>query len=95
MIFFYNDKEYSATTATEIVIQMAREPGSGFLGSETLKDYVFRSLTALSDRIPMRELGVSSHLSDEAIAFNYLCLLDEYDDGSLDASPESPTFKDR
>lgn len=94
MIFLYNNKQYSGTTATEIVGQMAREPGSGALGGETLRDYMFRSLSALSDRIHRRELGVSSHLSDEAIAFNYLCLLDEYDDACLDAS-ESSTVRDR
>ncbi len=40
-------------------------------------------MARLADRIPMRELEVSPHLSDETIAFNYLCLLDNYEIGTF------------
>jgi hypothetical protein len=45
----------------------------------------------MADRIPQRELDVSAKLSDETIAFNYLCLLDNYGVGNLyDTRPPVP-----
>jgi hypothetical protein len=41
------------------------------------------SLARLADVIPLRELEISPHLSDETNAFNYLCLLDNYGLGTL------------
>ncbi len=37
----------------------------------------------MADRIPERELDVSPNLSDETVAFNYLCLLDNYEIGTF------------
>jgi hypothetical protein len=86
MVFFYNGKEYAAATAVEIVGELAREAGGESFRGVALRGYVTRSLGALADRVHRRELDAGAHLSDEALAFNYLCLLDEYDLGRLDTS---------
>jgi len=90
MIFLYHGKEYAGATAVEIVRQMARDIQFRPLDRGTVRDFLCRSLAELADRVHMRELGTSPHLSDETLAFNYLCLLDEYDAGCLDVSPGEP-----
>ena len=87
MIFLYSSKEYAGATAIEIVREMARDVNETTAYDGTIRDFLCRSLARLGDRIHMRELGASSHLSDETLAFNYLCLLDEYDIGRLLISP--------
>lgn len=86
MIFFYNGKVYTSATAVEIVSAMARDAGCESLHGGTLRNYLTRSLGRLADRVHMRELDAVTHLPDEALAFNYLCLLDEHDLGRLDTS---------
>src|SRR4051794_3228760 len=87
MIFLYKEKQYAGATAVEIVRQMAGDVQACPTNGGTIRDYLSRSLSALSDRIHIRELGTSPHLSEETLAFNYLCLLDEYELGCLDLSP--------
>ncbi len=45
----------------------------------------------MADRIPQRELDVSPNLGDETIAFNYLCLLDNYEIGTFYDTRRSPS----
>lgn len=90
MIFLYNGKEYAAPTAVEIVRRMARDEQGCEVQGDAFRDYLCRSIAGLADRIHMRELGISHYLSEEKLAFNYLCLLDECDAGCLDVSSGEP-----
>ena len=82
MIFIYNDKKYLGKSAARIVRAIecdAEYPNKG----GAMQDFLVWSLEQFADRIPLRELEVSPSLSDETIAFNYLCLLDNYEIGTL------------
>lgn len=83
MIFVYEGKEYAGATATEIVREMDGDvklcPGQRF----SVRKFVSNSLARLADRIHLRDLNAGVHLTDEALAFSYLCLLDEYGIGRL------------
>ena len=82
MIFIYNDKKYLGKSAARIV--RALENDTEYLNKgASIRDFLVWSLGQLADQIPMRELDVSPNLSDETIAFNYLCLLDNYEIGTL------------
>lgn len=87
MIFIFNEKKYFGKTAVEIVRAIefdAREyPKKG--GS--VREFLLWSLQRMADRIPRRELDVSASLSDETIAFNFLCLLDNYEIGDFYDTP--------
>ena len=83
MTFFYNSKEYEARTAAEIVREMARDANGSSQQSEAIRDFLRSALANLADRVHMRELNLGAHLSDETLAFNYLCLLDKYGIGHL------------
>jgi hypothetical protein len=50
---------------------------------QTVRQFLLWSLDRLRDHVPPRELDLSDRLDDEAIAFSYLCLCDEYDAGEL------------
>lgn len=81
MIFIYNSKKYLGKTAVRIVRAIERDTAEYENQSETIQDFLIWSLAGMADRIPERELDVSPNLSDETIAFNYLCLLDNYEVG--------------
>ncbi|MCY7347770.1 MAG: hypothetical protein LH614_16350 [Pyrinomonadaceae bacterium] len=83
MIFIYNSKKYLGKTAVRIVRAIERDTAEYANKTGTIKDFLIWSLARMADRIPMRELEVSPHLPDETIAFNYLCLLDNYEIGAF------------
>ncbi len=87
MIFIYNSKEYAGANAVEIMREMARDAGWCSPHGGTIRDFLRRALVDLADRVHMRELDIGRHLSEEMIAFDYLCLLDEYGIGHLSVSP--------
>ncbi len=90
MIFIYNSKKYLGKTAVRIVRAIERDTAEYANQSETIQDFLIWSLARMADRIPERELDVSPNLSDETIAFNYLCLLDNYEVGTFyDTRPAS------
>lgn len=93
MVFHYKGKEYVGETAIEIVREMARHanrhPRQGYL----LRDYLRSELAGLGDRIHLRDLELARHYSDELLAFNYLCLLDEYGVGHLLALAQTQEVK--
>ena len=93
MVFTYKGKQYVGETAIEIVREMALDadghPRQGYL----IRDYLRSELAKLSDRIHLRELGLARHYSDELLAFNYLCLLDEYGVGHLGAMAQGREYK--
>ena len=67
----------------QIVHSIINDTGDYEFENPKIKDFLEWSLKQFADRIHPRELEMSPHLSDEALAFNYLCLLDENDLGSL------------
>ncbi len=83
MLFILNDKTYSGETAVEIVRAIERDASDYMPRSVRLQDFLEWSLARLADAIPLRELEISPHLGDETVAFNYLCLLDNYGLGTL------------
>jgi hypothetical protein len=82
MTFIFGSKRYVGTTAVQIIRAMMKD--SDFtVQNSNIKDYLRSSLDLLTDRVHPRELELSAHLSDEILAYNYLCLLDEYKLGCL------------
>ena len=83
MVFFYNGKEYVGATAAEIVREMAGDANWRPHQGELIRDFLRGELAGLGDRIHIRDLDLARHHSEELLAFNYLCLLDEYGIGRL------------
>lgn len=83
MIFIYRNKKYLGKSAVKIVRAIERDTAEYQNQTGAIQDFLTWSLARMADRIPMRELEVSPHLSDETIAFNYLCLLDNYEIGAF------------
>ena len=83
MVFFYKGKEYVGETAIEIVRKMALDSNWRTHQRDLIRDYLRSELAGLSDRIHLRDLDLARHYSEELLAFNYLCLLDEYGIGRL------------
>ncbi|MBA3599773.1 MAG: hypothetical protein H0W45_00830 [Acidobacteria bacterium] len=97
MIFIHQRKKYLGKTAVKIVRAIERDTAEYENQMGTIREFLIRSLTRMADRIPERELDVSPHLSDETIAFNYLCLLDNYEIGTFydTRSASAPTHSGR
>ncbi len=83
MIFIYRNKKYLGKSAVKIVRAIERDTAEYSNQSGTIQDFLTWSLARMADRIPERELDVSPNLSDETVAFNYLCLLDNYKIGTF------------
>lgn len=79
MIFIYNHKKYIGKSAVRIVRAVESDAAEYESKGSAIRDFLVWSLERMTDRIPERELDVSPKLSDEAIAFNYLCLLDNFE----------------
>jgi hypothetical protein len=90
MILQYEDREYEGTTAAEIVRAMARAATAAEGGDVSVRAFVLGALERLADSVHPREFAPVTHLSDEAIAFNFLCLLDEYGIARFTASAVGP-----
>jgi hypothetical protein len=86
MVFRAGGREYSGSSALEIVRALRGEAeGAGGAG-RTLRQFLLDSLEQLRDRIPMRELDVSDRLDEEMLALSYLYLRDEFGAGELKES---------
>ncbi len=86
-----SNKKYLGKTAVRIVRAIELDTPEYETQNRTIHDFLIWSLARMTDRIPMRELDVSPNLSDEMIAFNYLCLLDNYEIGTLhDTRSQTP-----
>lgn len=83
MIFIYRNKKYLGKSAVKIVRAIERDTAEYSNPNGAIEDFLIWSLTRMADRIPERELDVSPNLSDETVAFNYLCLLDNYEIGTF------------
>ena len=83
MIFIYNDRKYLGENAICIVRAVERDAVEYSNKGGLIRDFLVWSMAQMADRIPLRELDVSTNLQDETIAFNYLCLFDNYGIGTL------------
>ncbi|HEX7316948.1 MAG TPA: hypothetical protein VF297_23805 [Pyrinomonadaceae bacterium] len=83
MVFRAGGKEYSGSSAVEIVQALRRDAADGNGTGMTLKQFLRDSLEQLSDRIPLREIDVSDRLDEEMLALSYLYLRDEFGAGEL------------
>lgn len=84
MIFRFNNKEYRGATAVEVVNKIAVD-SAGFTARTVNKmpEFLEWSLNKLSDRLPLRELGLSERVSEEIQARGYLSLRHAYGIGEL------------
>lgn len=87
MVFRAGGKEYSGSSAVEIVQALRREADGDDGAETTLRRFLLDSLEQLSDRIPLRELDVSDRLDEEMLALSYLYLRDEFGAGELSGVP--------
>jgi hypothetical protein len=83
MMFRIGKKEYSGSSALEIIEALRRDIMAGQNQGLSMRQFLLWSLGQLSDRIPLRELDVSDKLSNEMVALSYLYLRDEYGAGEL------------
>lgn len=83
MLFIFDDRKYRGETAVGIVCELKEATPEFQSKSDSVRDFLVWSLDRLADRIPPRELDVSPDLDDEIICFNYLCLLDSCEIGTL------------
>ena len=95
MVFFYKGKRYVGETAIEIVREMAQDANWRPRQGDIIRDFLRSELAGLGDRIHLRDLELVRHHSEELLAFNYLCLLDEYSVGHLTVSPQDQEFKSK
>lgn len=86
MIFRAGDKEYSGSSALEIVQALKQETKSNGT-AQPVRQFLVESLGQFRDRIPLRELDVSDRLDDEMLALSYLYLRDEFGVGELKDVP--------
>ncbi len=91
MIFICDNRKYLGKTAVRIVRALERDAAEYANEGGSIRDFLVWSLARMADRIPLRELDVSPNLADETIAFNYLCLLDNYEIGTFYDTRSSPS----
>lgn len=93
MLFQTGEKEYTGGSAVDIVDALKLDLPEGEHQRLPVRDFILWSMSQLSDRIPLRELVVSDHLSNEMLALNYLLLRDEYGAGTLSQIHDAPKLK--
>src|SRR6185295_16445559 len=77
MIFRLQEKEVRGTSAVDVVRALEREDKQYRHCGGPLRQYLSWSLNRLGGSVPARDLGPSDRLEDEALALNYLLLLDD------------------
>lgn len=90
MLFRIGEKEYTGKSAVDIVDALKLDMPDGEQKHLSVREFIHWSLSQLSDRIPLRELGVSDKLSNEMLALNYLLLRDEYGAGAISGIYAAP-----
>jgi hypothetical protein len=86
MTFIFRGKRYVGTSAARIVRALmndAPEYRTAARQNRSVKDFLGWSLARFDDCVHPRELDASGRVSDETLAYSYLCLLDEHDLGKL------------
>jgi len=70
-------------TAVNIVRALERDDKEYRHCGGSIRQYLSWSLNQLGSRVSSRDLDVSDRLEDEALALDYLLLLDEYGVGKM------------
>ena len=83
MVFRLGEKEFSGTSAVNVVRALERDDQGYPHCGGSIRQYLSWSLNQLGSSVPPRDIDVSDRLEDEALALGYLLLLDEYDLGEL------------
>jgi hypothetical protein len=83
MIFRLNEKEVRGTSAVKVVRALEREDKEYRHRGGPIRQYLSWSLNRLGGSVPARDLDPSERLEDEALALDYLLLLDEYGVGKM------------
>lgn len=83
MIFRLQEKEVRGTSAVDVVRALEREDKEYRHCGGPIRQYLSWSLNRLGGSVPARDLDPSDRLEDEALALDYLLLLDEYGVGKM------------
>jgi hypothetical protein len=83
MEFRVRRRIYRGASAVEVVRALERDSAAYPTHGDTIRRFLRWSLDELGERVPPRELDLSSTLADEELALSYLCLLDEYGAGEV------------
>ena len=83
MIFRVREKEFSGTSAVDVVRALERADEEYHHCGGSIRQYLLWSLNQLGGSVPARDLDLSDRLEDEALALDYLLLLDEYGVGEI------------
>jgi len=77
MIFWIGERQYSGTSAVQIVRAIERDDIE-YCNHGPIRDYLTFYLNRLRATVSARDLDLSDRLEDETLALSYLLLLDEY-----------------
>ena len=83
MIFRRREKEFNGTSAVHVVRALERDDTEYQHCGGSIRQYLSWSLNRLGHSVPPRDLDLSDRLEDEALALDYLLLLDEYGVGKM------------
>ena len=83
MIFRRREKDFNGTSAVDVVRALERDDNEYQHCGGSVRQYLSWSLNRLGDSVPPRDLDLSDRLEDEALALDYLLLLDEYGVGKM------------
>jgi len=87
MIFRFKEKIYTGATALEVVRKLEKDTKNYPFQGQSVRRFLLWSLNRLSNRLPPRELDLSTRLEDETLALSYLHLCDEYGAGKIIRMP--------
>lgn len=87
MIFQTRKKIYHGGSALEIVRQMEADADDYPHRGQSVRQFLSWSLNRLGNRLPPREMHLSTRLEDETLALSYLHLCDEYGAGKIIRMP--------
>ena len=88
MLFRVRRRIYRGVSAVDVVRALERDAEKYPYRGQTIRHFLSWSLGELGERVPPRELDLSSTLEDEELALSYLYLLDEYGVGTVLAGLE-------
>ena len=83
MTFRFGGKKYAGASALDVVNALKRDSADYPHAGESIRKFLLWSLENLRERIPPRDLDLSSRLENEELALSYLYLRDEYGAGTL------------
>ena len=86
MIFRLRGKEVTGMSAVDVVRALEREDKEYRHCGGPIRQYLSWSLNRLGGSVPARDLDPSERLEDEAVALDFLLLLDEYGVGKMIAT---------